>query len=604
MAVFIPEDKIEATRNATDIVEVISEAVVLKKAGRNFIGLCPFHSEKTPSFTVSPDKQIYYCFGCGAGGNVFSFVMKMNGTTFPETVRALASRYGIDIPVGRITPQEKKRLSEKERLFNINDDAMAFFSRNLKGGKSEAYLANRGMTKKMIDDFKLGYAPTGWANLAEYFERKKIPLNLVEKAGLIIRRKNGNGYYDRFRDRIVFPIFDTAGQVIGFGGRVTDDALPKYLNSPETPLYNKSRSLYGIHRARTTCRRTGLVYLVEGYFDLLSLHQFGVENSVATLGTSLTADHVRVLKGCVGESGKAVLVYDSDAAGIKAAQRSVDVFQKGFMDARILVLPKGHDPDSFLMEFGPGDFLKASKDAIGLISFLIETAIKKHGLSIDGKINIISDMKEPIGSIGDSVARSLYVKQLSEKTGIDETIVLEKIRSVHKKGSQQGYKSSLFNAGSPKDPQIETSQYLDKHHAMERKILSMMLQFPEMIADIVKRDILDLFREPLLKTIGSIVAEKNKDADMDIAELMNIFQVSEQRDIVARLSVSGEHWDRKGCLKFLAWFESGRKGVSGDLTEQIKAAEKKGDTDLLDRLLMEKQNMAKKSLAGILQKEG
>ncbi len=593
MAVFIPDDKIEATRNATDIVDVISEAVVLKKTGKNFIGLCPFHNEKTPSFTVSPDKQIYYCFGCGAGGNVFSFVMKMNGTTFPDTVRALASRSGIDIPSGRISLQEKKRLSEKEQLAGINHDAMNFYCNSLKGGNSESYLVGRGMTQKLTKDFKLGYAPSGWRNLTQYFERKKTPLGLVEKAGLIVRQKTGNGYYDRFRDRIIFPIFDTARQVIGFGGRVMDDSLPKYLNSPETPLYNKSRSLYGIHRARNNCRQSGLVYLVEGYFDLLSLHQYGIENAVATLGTSLTGDHVRVLKGCVGESGKAILVYDSDAAGIKAAQRSVDVFQKGFMNAEILVLPKGHDPDSFLMEFGPGDFLKASKKALGLIPFLIESAIEKHGLSIDGKIKIVSDLKGVIGSIRDSVARSLYVKKLSERTGVDESIVLEKIRSVYHNRSLPGQASNFFRDNFKETHETERQQYLHKDHAMERKIISMVLQFPEMIPDIRERDILDLFRDKTLKTIGSIIVEKNTDANMDIAELINCFDDSIKRDIVAHLSVSDEYWDRKGCQRLIAQFESGRARLQGGLLKQIEAAEKEGDTALLAKLLMKKQKLAK-----------
>jgi DNA primase len=207
-----------------------------------------------------------------------------------------------------------------------------------------------------------------------------------------------------------------------------DDALPKYLNSPETPVYNKSRSLYGLNRARQKCREAQTVYVVEGYFDLLSMHQFGIKNTVATLGTSLTTDHVRILKGFVGEGGKAVLVYDSDQAGINAAQRSVAVFQKGLLDARILVLPKGHDPDSFLMAHGPDDFLKAAEQSMGMIPFMLESAVEKHGLSIDGKVRIVNDLTPAMLAIGDPVARSLRVKHLAERIGVDESVLLQKIR--------------------------------------------------------------------------------------------------------------------------------------------------------------------------------
>ena len=253
------------------------------------------------------------------------------------------------------------------------------------GKAAMAYLLKRGMTKKTIDAFKLGFAPDGWDHLINHLRSRKKPLDWALLAGLIVARKKGEGYYDRFRNRIIFPIFNGQNQTVGFGGRVMDSTLPKYLNSPETPVYSKSHSLYGLHQARQECRAKQTVYVVEGYFDMLAMHQFGLENTVATLGTSLTAEHVQILKGFVGEGGQAVLVYDSDQAGIKAAQRSVSVFQKGLLAAQVLVLPKGHDPDSFLMEKGPADFLKAAEKSMGMIRFMVESAVEKHGLSIDGK---------------------------------------------------------------------------------------------------------------------------------------------------------------------------------------------------------------------------
>jgi len=347
LAVYIPEEKINDIKNSADIVDIISEVVVLKKSGKNFLGLCPFHSEKTPSFTVSPDKQIFYCFGCNAGGNVFSFLMKQHGLSFPEAARMLARRYGIDIPVRTMSLEQKRRISERESVLAINRQAMDFFRcaliENASGKKAMEYLLKRGISR---DDFKLGYAPEGWDNLAIYFSKNKQSDRLVEKSGLIIPRKGKSGFYDRFRSRIIFPIFDVSMQVIGFGGRVMDDSLPKYLNSPETPVYNKSRSLYGLHMAKGKCRETRTVFIVEGYFELLALHQHGIQNSVATLGTSLTPEHVQILRGFIGKSGRVVLVYDSDIAGIKDAQRSIEVYDKGYVDASILVLHDGYEPDS------------------------------------------------------------------------------------------------------------------------------------------------------------------------------------------------------------------------------------------------------------------
>ena len=382
LAAYISEDKITEIKNQADILDIVSESVLMKKAGRNYVGLCPFHSEKTPSFTVSPDKQIFYCFGCGEGGNVFSYLMKMEGLTFPETARQLARRYGIDIPSQSLTPAQKQRMGEKERLLAINRMAAEFYQRHLlknpAGGSARDYFVKRGITKETCQRFGLGYAPDGWEHFARFSMMKKIPSALAEQTGLLVAREQKKGFYDRFRNRIIFPIHDAGGQVIGFGGRVMDDSLPKYLNSPESPVYNKSKSLYGLHRARQACREADSVYIVEGYFDLIRLHQSNVENAVATLGTALTEDHIRMLRGY---ARKAVLVFDSDDAGIRAAHRSVDLFMRFEMDAKVMVLPQGHDPDTFLVEYGYDEFIRYTENASGMMRFLMDVAIEKHGLS-------------------------------------------------------------------------------------------------------------------------------------------------------------------------------------------------------------------------------
>ncbi len=619
MAIFISDDKISEIRNTTDIVDIISDVVSLKKAGKNYIGLCPFHTEKTPSFNVSPDKQIFHCFGCGIGGDVFSFLMKHDGLSFPEAVRIVATRYGIEIPTQRLSPGQKRKINERENLLNVNRQAMNYFRHSLleraSGKKAMEYLNKRGITKDTIESFVLGYVPEGWDNLTNFLIKKKMSSTFLEKSGLIISRKSSSGHYDRFRNRIIFPIFNVSRQVIGFGGRVMDDSDPKYLNSPETPVYNKSRSLYGLNMAKDKCRESKTVFIVEGYFDLLALHQHGIINSVATLGTSLTMDHVRILRGYIGKTGRVVLVYDSDDAGLKAAYRSIEIFDKGYVDARILVLPTGYDPDSYIFKFGKKSFMDAFSRAPGIIPFLIDFAEKKHGDSIEGKIRIISELKGPLAAIKDNVARSLYVKELSERLGIDETAILEKVRDISAKnkakeskiGLKPIYPSNLQKKGKKSEYYGRTSN--ESKNRIERQIIAMMLQFPKILHEIKERDVLDCFVDSNLKSIGqSILDYKEKLYNHDrapgdehefangnrVSEFMNFIDDQEKKSIITSLALEEESWELEGCIKLITQFvETSRNRRSkGFIEKQIKEAEEKNDQELLIKLLIEKQNMA------------
>ena len=620
MAVFIPEDKISEIKNAADIVDIVSEAVLLKKAGKNHVGLCPFHSEKTPSFTVSPDKQIFYCFGCGTGGNVFSFLMKQEGLSFPETVRVLGKRYGIDIPDRPLSPEQKRKISERESLFDINRRAMEFYHQALKdsgaGQVARSYLKKRGISQKTIDDFKLGYAREGWDYLLNFFLKKRISPVLLEKSGLVVPKKNKSGYYDRFRNRILFPIFDASMQVIGFGGRVLDDSLPKYLNSPETLIYNKRRSLYGIQRAKEKCRSAGSVFIVEGYLDVIALHQHGVENSVATLGTALTPDHVKFLTRFAGSM---VLVYDSDDAGIRSAKRCIDTFWKEHVDFRrqdvyreenadthILVLPAGHDPDSYIFEKGPELFLEAAASAPGIITFLMNCAIDKHGLSTEGKVSIIKEMQGPLAAINDRVAQGLYIQKLAERLGMAENAILERISQVSARITERGY----ANDGPPAsaDParrsdvmksasEGQRSQMVDIGNRFERQIIAMMLQFPDSLPEVDKLSTLNYFENKTLKNLGEFILRSNLTSADRVSELMSRVDSEQKQTLIASLAMGDESWNLKGCLQLLGKFvENGQKlRDSGALEEQIRAAEKSSDHDLLIKLLNQKQKMAERS---------
>lgn len=585
----IPDDTIRRIKNAANIVDVIGDQIVIKKSGRNYLGLCPFHTEKTPSFTVSPEKQIFYCFGCQTGGNVFSFVMQHEGLSFPEAVRWLGGRYGIEVSDARMTPRQKHIQSEKDKLFRINEIAMAFFKSTLHdpstGQKTMTYLLGRGMTRNIIDAHRLGFAPKRWDGLLRHMQQKKVPIHLLEKSGLIIPRKDHNGHYDRFRERVIFPILNLNQQVIGFGGRVMDQSMPKYLNSPETKIYNKRRSLYGIHLAKQKARSANTMYVVEGYFDVLAMHMHGMENTVATLGTALTAEHVQLLKGMVGANGHVVLVYDSDLAGIKAAHRSIELFEQGFLEARILVLPEGYDPDDFLREHGPDQFMKAAKKAKSIIPFLTESAIQKYGLSLEGKVKVVAALQKPLAAMNDSVARSLYIKQLSERLDIDESVVMDKIRQI----------AITHRSQSKVAPKVPQSSKVRDGDRLEQQIVAMMLRHPNMIPEIVERNLLESFEDIQLKAIAEMVAQQTAEEHQDAADLVSIIEDQNYRSLLAKLAMDDQLWNHQGCERLLSQFEGRhRRQEKIKLQRQIEAAEKNNDMDLLVKLLQQKQNQADK----------
>jgi DNA primase len=612
LATLIPDETIKDIQQAADIVEVVSKRVLLKKAGKNLTGLCPFHTEKTPSFSVNPEKKIFYCFGCGTGGDVFSFLMKIDGMNFPEAVHHLASLYGIDVPERALSPSARRVMSEKEKIYRINADIATFYHELLLKQVNEhnalAYLKKRGISPEIIDKFKLGYAPSGWNNMERFFIHKKVSTDLIQKAGLVIARKNGHGHYDRFRERIIFPIFDTSRRVLGFGGRVMDDSLPKYLNSPETSVYHKSRSLYGVQYARQSCREKGFVFVVEGYFDAIALYQFEIENVVATLGTSLTNEHVQILRGFVGKNGKAVLVYDSDEAGIKAAMRSIEIFEAGLLMVQILILPSGYDPDTYIREYGKEQFLQLSQKALDIIPFLLEMAIKRHGLSIDGKLKIIQDLVRPLIVLKDTLARGLYIKNIAERLDIDEHSILEKIRQViRQKGKQVGSTDRPFRSldHTPSDHDIRNPFALNKRVKIEQKIIAMMLHCPDIIPEVVKRQTIEQIQDEALATIGRMVLESDPNSDSMVNAVINRIQkdqvqndrtkIDKIKRVVASLAISEEKWDLHGCRRLLVQFEHSVKRRSNDLLDQIKTAEKNNDIEMLKKLLVEKQMKVKRT---------
>ncbi|HLE18777.1 MAG TPA: DNA primase, partial [Syntrophales bacterium] len=375
---FIPDDKIEEIKKRADIVELVSEYVTLKKAGRNFLGICPFHSEKTPSFTVNREKQMYYCFGCGEGGHVFTFLMKMSNMTFPEAARHLAKKTGVVIPERTMTQKERSQYSAREKINSINEMATVYFVRNIAspaGQRARDYLKARGISDDVVREFRLGYAGDGWRTLKNFFDQKHIPSEIIIQAGLVVSKNETDGEgscYDRFRERLIFPIEDESGRVIAFGGRVIGDGEPKYLNSPETPVFSKGKNLYGLNRGKESIRKNGYAILVEGYFDLIALWNVGITNVVATLGTALTKEQVELIRRY---TGRIVVLFDPDEAGKKALERSLQLFLAGGLQTKVVVLPERYDPDDFVRKFGRKSLEEIISNAPSMVDYYIENIV-------------------------------------------------------------------------------------------------------------------------------------------------------------------------------------------------------------------------------------
>lgn len=418
-AMRISDEKKEEIRDATDLVEVVGDYVRLKRSGSGFMGLCPFHDEKTPSFSVTPRLGIYKCFGCGESGDVFRFVMEMEGVGFQEAMRTLAERYGVSLPVQE-DPEQSEHQREREGIFHALRFAGLYYYRQLReeeeAEKARAYLKKRGMSPEMIKEFGIGYAPAGGEALLREASREGIETRYLEEADLIKPSNRGDGHYDTFRDRLMFPIFSPSGKVIAFAGRLlSDQKAAKYINSAQTPVYNKSEVVYGIHRAKNEIRKKEEVILVEGYTDVITLAQAGIGNVVASSGTALTTGQIRVLKRY---GSKLIMIYDADSAGQKAMERGLEVALVEGMEVEMLELPGGEDPDSFVRQFGKESFDELKqKQAADFVTFRLHKAEKEGEMeSPSGRTHLIEGLLENIAAIPDALARQVYVQHLHQQT--------------------------------------------------------------------------------------------------------------------------------------------------------------------------------------------
>ena len=577
------EKVIDEVQSLNDIVEVISSYFPLKRSGRTFKALCPFHQEKTPSFIVHPEKQIFHCFGCGAGGNVFSFLMRYENLNFPEALRNLAARTNFTLP--ETSQRGAEEVSEAESLYEVYRLAQEYYSENLKhpekGQAARAYLKKRGYGEEILKEIPLGYAVPEWRGLFEFLMRRKIKDAVVYRSGLVQRGREGHPY-DLFRGRLLFPIHNLQGKVIAFGARSLGDEMPKYLNSPESSIFRKRRELYGLHLAKRFLSNEGRILIVEGYFDFLRVYRSGFQNVVATLGTSLTEEHVRILKRFVQE---AVVVYDGDKAGEAASLRGLEVFLEGEMSVKVATLPPGKDPDTFIDERGTEEFKRLIDPALDFFDFKWKLLTQRHQPSdLAGLLRLSGDFLETLSKIKSPILLDRYLKQLARLLGVGEDSLRSKLSEMRKKTRVRDTQASSRSFSSP----LETS------FPEEGTLISLLLEenkFWEKAMSVLSSED---FRHPAARQIFQVLQESSDASSLTYHKLFNRFEDESIKSFVASHSMKelDPQGKEKAFLDCLAKIKKRKKDERLErLRRAISNAEGNGEGNQVSKLLEEYRSL-------------
>jgi len=595
---FEQKDAVQRVKDAAQIVDIIGECVSLKRAGANMKGLCPFHGEKTPSFMVSPARQSFHCFGCGEGGDVLSFMMKYYNLTFPETLKHLAQRYHITLPEKEFTSEDKRKAEKRQKLFDANERAARMYHEYLLNHSDAAqardYLDKREIPQEKIIDFKLGYAPESWDFLSKKVSKSAITLAEAEEAGLLVRKDSGR-FYDRFRDRILFPIIELTGRVVGFGGRILGEGEPKYLNTPETLIFDKGRMLFGLFQNRDAIRKARQAVVVEGNFDLLALVSYGLDNVVAPLGTALTQPQIRLLKGYADE---VILLFDGDEAGIKAAMRSVPLFLTEQVAARVALLPAMHDPDTYIRAHGKEGLEKHLVNALPILEFAFEHLKEKHGISMTGKGKILQEL-EPLIQASESspFQQSVLISEFSNKLGLDPEQVMQAFKAAARKKSQVRPVGSV--AGTERGGKVKVSAHLPRNQA---QLLEFLIFYPRYLKRFLEAGIEDILVENPASDILDALKKLSEEKDVAGPEqLMEGLPEALDRSYVSRLLMSSPFLGQddpevieKMADEMLVWVVRYRfKKEIQQLSEEIRTAQENQDSKLLDELLLRKAELNK-----------
>ena len=524
------DDIIEEVRMKNDIVDVVSQYVKLNRRGNTYFGLCPFHNEKTPSFSVTPSKQMYYCFGCGAGGNVYNFVMEYENYTFGEALQHLADRAGVQLPKIEYSREAREKAEKRATLLEINKLAASYFYYQLRrenGSQAYAYLINRGVSEDTIKKFGLGYSDKYSDDLYKFLKSKNYSDDLLRESGLF-NVDERHGMYDKFWNRVIFPIMDVNNRVIGFGGRVMGDGKPKYLNSPETKIFDKSRNLYGLNIARTT--RKNYLILCEGYMDVISMHQAGFTNAVASLGTALTSGHASLLKRYTQE---VLLLYDSDDAGVRAALRAIPILREAGITSRVVSLKPHKDPDEFIKALGGEEFEKRLERAMDSFMFRIHMAQKEFTMEEpQGQNRFFERCAQMLLELSDELERNLYIEAIVKDYrgyGISVEDLRKRVNTLALKGTPAEQRVQPKTSGAQPKKRDSASEKAQK------LMLTWLVTYPGIFDTVVRYIQPSDFVVPLYRQVAEMLYQQHEEGDVNPARLMNAFIDSEEQREVSSL---------------------------------------------------------------------
>lgn len=591
-----PRGFADDVKNQGDIVRIVSDYVSLKKRGANHIACCPFHSEKTPSFNVHAGKGIYKCFGCGAGGGIFDFVMQIEGCSFPEAVKIVAEKSGIPIPAVEETEDYKKVTRDRETVLRLNEWAAEFFEYHLnesrEGDQARTYVLERGITEESCKLFRIGYAPDRWDGLINHLRERGATTDEIDTSGLAVLKEQG-GLYDRFRGRVIFPITDSQGRVIAFGGRVMGEGEPKYLNSPETALYTKGRNLYGLAVAKNEIRNRGFAILVEGYLDCIIPYQEGIHNVVASLGTALTDSQVRLLRRYMDQP-QIVVNFDPDSAGQAATMRSIEMLLVEGFKVNILRMPTDEDPDEFVRAHGADQFRALLKTTQPYIEYIIDMAIQSHDTSRpSGKVEAINTILPHLARMRDKVARADYADQIADRFKVDSRVIREEMKRVAT-NRQQALDPKRLRAAQEITP-------------AERQLLELLVANADVrraiISNLKEQDYADLATGEVFRAIASIESEA---VELDFSALSERVEGEMARELLPDLLISDLAW--AGGDDFDTLFKKATEALSSlrrrHLDRRLDAiqlelglAERESDTERVLSLYQEKTEIQKRKLA-------
>ena len=581
----ITQEKIAEIRHRASIVEVIADYVPLKKAGRNHMGLCPFHAEKSPSFTVSEEKGIYHCFGCHAGGSVFHFLMQYDHLSFPESVERVANRYGITIePSARSGNSQES--GEREKLYRVNEQVAVNYQKILfshpEGRQALQYLKARGVDEATARKFMLGYAPQTGSGLLSLAKKESFSVNDALRLGLVGQR-GPQQFYEKFFARVMFPIVNAAGKVVGFGGRVMNQGMPKYLNSSETPLFHKGATLYGLYQAKEGIRQSDRVVVVEGYLDAIALAQYGIAYTVATLGTALTADHVRALSRY---TKNIIALFDGDDAGLKAAARSFEIFVEAGMLGRVAFLPKGDDPDTFVRGNGKVALEAVLERAVPLADYYFSWLEQRYGKTLEGKSQIASEISRILAKVTNAFEVDLLVGRAVDMLGIRE-------ESLRRPAAVPGARPASARAVA--QPLAQGN----RDDIAERSLVGLMLRLPAVLERVAhEHEMRQWFSAKWRPLVDGLIAEWQERSNLDVSELMHQLSPEQAQEIAALLLEGDKLSDAEcgkmanDCLLYLR--RKYLKGLERNLRVAIRTAEEQKDENTKRERMLEWQDLLRK----------